>query len=177
VDKKPQMIAKEQEVAELQQLFAESEAAILTDYRGITVAQDVKFRARLREAGCEYRVSKNTLLKIAHHNLNLPELDQYLEGPTAICFAKDPVAAAKIISDFIRETKKTQVKGALLTGKVINAAGVDFLAKLPPREVLLAQVAGAMAAPLSGFAGCAAALLRQFPTAVEALRKKQEEIA
>ena len=174
MDKKPQMIAKEQEVAELQQLFAESQAAILTDYRGITVAQDVRFRTKLREAGCEYRVAKNTLLKIAHHNLDLPELDQYLEGPTAICFAKDPVAAAKVISDFIRESKKTKVKGGLLTGKVTDAAGVDALAKLPPREVLLAQVACVLAAPMAGFAGAAAALLRQFPTAVDALRQQKE---
>lgn len=174
MEKKPQRIAKEEEVAELQQLFANSQAAIITDYRGITVDQDVKFRAKLREAGCEYRVAKNTLLRIANHNLDAPELDSILAGPTAVCFAQDPVAAAKVISEFIRETRKTKIKGALLTGSLIDAAGVDALAKLPPREVLLAQVAGALSAPLAGFAGAAAALLRQFPTAVEELRKQKE---
>lgn len=174
MDKKPQRIAKEQEVAELQQLLNDCQAAILTDYRGITVEQDVKFRAKLREAGCDYRVAKNTLLQIANRNLPVQDMSQYLEGPTAICFAADPVAAAKIISDFIHENKKTKIKGALLTGKLIDGAEVEALAKLPSREVLLTQVVSALAAPLSGMAGAAAALLRQFPTAVDQLRKQKE---
>lgn len=173
VEKKPQTIAKEQEVAALQQLFAESQAAILTDYRGITVAQDVKLRAQMRAAGIEYRVAKNTLLKIASNNLDEHGLDSYLEGPTAVAFAKDPVVAAKIVSDFIKENKVTSIKAALLTGTVIDAAGVDALAKLPSREVLLAQVAGSFAAPLSAFASVSSGLLRQLVTVVDKVREQK----
>ncbi len=173
MEKKPQTIAKEQEVAALQQLFAESQAAILTDYRGITVAQDVKLRAQMRAAGIEYRVAKNTLLKIASNNLDEHGLDSYLEGPTAVAFAKDPVVAAKIVSDFIKENKVTSIKAALLTGTVIDAAGVDALAKLPSREVLLAQVAGSFAAPLSAFASVSSGLLRQLVTVVDKVREQK----
>ena len=149
MEKKPQVIAKEQKVAELQELFANSQAVFLTDYRGISVAEDVKLRAKMREAGINYLVAKNTLIKIACNNYGSNELDSYLNGPTAIAFAEDPVAAAKILSDFVKESKKTQIKAAMLSGKLIDAQGVEDLAKLPSREVLLAQVAGAFAAPMS----------------------------
>lgn len=173
MEKKPQLIAKEQEVAELEQLFNDSSVAILTDYRGITVSEDVRLRAKLRNAGIEYRVAKNTLIRIACNNYGSTELDSYLNGPTAVAFAEDPVAAAKIISEFIRESKKTKIKAALLTGKLVNAAGVDALAKLPPREVLLAQVAGAFAAPMASFAGVTSALLRQLVTVVDKVREQK----
>ena len=110
MEKKPQVIAKEQKVAELQELFANSQAVFLTDYRGISVAEDVKLRAKMREAGINYLVAKNTLIKIACNNYGSNELDSYLNGPTAIAFAEDPVAAAKILSDFVKESKKTQIK-------------------------------------------------------------------
>lgn len=174
MDKKPQTIAKENKVAELQQLFAESEAVILTDYRGLTVAQDTVLRNRMREAGIEYRVAKNTLIKIACNNLDHQGLDEFLNGPTAVSFAKDPVAAAKILSGFIKETKKTEIKVALLGNKVIDAAGVDTLAKLPAREVLLAQIAGALQSPMAGFAGVCAGMLRQLVTVVDKVREQKE---
>lgn len=152
MEKKPQVIAKEKAVAELQQLFVENDTVILTDYRGVSVAQDVKLRAKLRAAGVDYRVAKNTLLKIASNNLGQTCLDEYLNGPTAVAFSKDPVVAAKIIGEFIKENKVTSFKAGLLTGKFIDAAGVDALAKLPSREILLAQVAGCFAAPMAALA-------------------------
>ncbi|NLF80163.1 MAG: 50S ribosomal protein L10 [Clostridia bacterium] len=173
MEKKPQLVVKEQEVAELEQLFNASSVAILTDYRGITVSEDVRLRAKLRNAGVEYRVAKNTLIRIACNNYGSTELDSYLNGPTAIAFAEDPVAAAKIISEFIRESKKTKIKAALLTGKLVDAAGVEALAKLPPREVLLAQVAGIFAAPMANFAGVASAMLRQLVTVVDKVREQK----
>jgi len=173
MEKKPQVIAKEKEVAELQELFAKSGAAILTDYRGISVAEDVKLRAKMRAAGIDYRVAKNTLLKLACNNYGSTDLDNYLNGPTAVAFADDPVAAAKVISDFIRESKKTKIKAALLTGKLIDPADVEALAKLPAREVLLANVAGAFAAPMASFAGVASAMLRQLVTVVDKVREQK----
>ena len=173
MEKKPQVIAKEQKVAELQDLFANSQAVFLTDYRGISVAEDVKLRAKMREAGINYLVAKNTLIKIACNNYGSNELDSYLNGPTAIAFAEDPVAAAKILSDFVKESKKTQIKAAMLSGKLIDAQGVEDLAKLPSREVLLAQVAGAFAAPMSSFAGVTAGILRQLVTVVDKVREQK----
>lgn len=173
MDKKPQLIAKEQEVAALKQLFEQSQAVILTDYRGITVAQDVKLRARMRAAGLEYMVAKNTMLTLASEQLEQESLTAYLKGPTAVTFAVDPVAAAKIISEFIKENKVTKIKAGLLTGKVIDAAGVDALAKLPAREVLLAQVAGAFASPLTAFASVSSGLLRQLVTVVDKVREQK----
>ena len=173
MEKKPQVIAKEQKVAELQELFANSQAVFLTDYRGISVAEDVKLRAKMREASINYLVAKNTLIKIACNNYGSNELDSYLNGPTAIAFAEDPVAAAKILSDFVKESKKTQIKAAMLSGKLIDAQGVEDLAKLPSREVLLAQVAGAFAAPMSSFAGVTAGILRQLVTVVDKVREQK----
>lgn len=173
MEKKPQLIVKEQEVAELKQLFAGSQAVIFTDYRGINVAQDVKLRAKMRANGMEYRVAKNTLLALASNQLEQESVLAYLNGPTAVTFATDPVEAAKIISDFIRDNKVTKIKAALLTGKVIDAAGVEALAKLPAREVLLAQVAGALVAPLSAFAGVTSGILRQLVTVVDKVREQK----
>ena len=152
MEKKPQLIAKEQEVAELEKLFEENEAVILSDYRGITVDKDVKLRAKLREAGVEYRVAKNTLIKIAANKFGVDSLDKFLEGPTAIAFSKDPVAGAKVIGDFIRENRMTSFKAGLLSKKFLEAGEIEALGKLPSREVLLSQVASCFSAPMAAFA-------------------------
>ena len=152
MEKKPQVIAKEQEVADLEKLFEENEAVILSDYRGITVDKDVKLRAKLREAGVEYRVAKNTLIKIAANKFGVDCLDSVLEGPTAIAFSKDPVAGAKVLGDFIRENKVTTFKAGLLNKKFLNPDEVDALAKLPSREALLSQLASCFNAPMASFA-------------------------
>lgn len=174
MDKKPQHVKKEAEVAELQKLFNDSKAIILTNYRGLTVAQDVKLRTQMRQAGIDYRVAKNTLIKIACEQNGINDLSEYLNNPTAVAFAQDPVEVAKILSAFIKENKKTEIKAGLLGKTVINASQVDDLAKLPTREVLLAQVAGAMQAPMASFAGCAAAMLRQLVTVVDKVREQKE---
>ena len=175
VDKKPQRLAKEAEVARLQELFANSQATILTDYRGLSVAQDVKLRAKMREAGIEYNVAKNTLLKLACNNTGQDALDPYFAGPTAVAFADDPVSLARILSEFIEETKKTKIKAGLLEGKFLSPDEVDALAKLPTREVLLAQVAATFASPMSSFAGVGAAMLRQLVTVVDKVREQKEQ--
>ncbi len=175
MDKKPQRLQKEAEVAELKKLFNESETVILTNYRGLNVAQDVQLRAQMRKAGIDYRVAKNTLIKIACDQNGINDLDEYLNNPTAVAFAKDPVEVAKIFSSFIKENKMTEIKAGLLGKTVIKASQVEDLAKLPTREVLLAQVAGAFQAPMASFAGCAAAMLRQLVTVVDKVREQKEE--
>ena len=118
---------------------------------------------------------KNTLAKRAAQELGLGDLDSYLEGPTAIAFsAEDPVAPAKAVSEFIKANRILSIKGGLVEGKVVNMAGVQALADLPPREILIAQVVGAVAAPLSGFVNVLQGPIRKLTYALEAVRKERE---
>jgi len=164
---------KEQIIQELKEKFESSAVSILTDYRGLNVAEATRLRRKLREAGCEFKVAKNTLTSLVARRLNMEEISPYLEGQVAIAFGKDPVAPAKILSDFIRETRKMEIKAGILEGRVIDARGVKELADLPSREVLLSKVLGGMQAPLYGFASVLQGTIRSFVYAVEALRKQR----
>ncbi len=164
-------------VAEMQEKLAGAKGAVLTNYRGLTVAQDTKLRRKLREAGVEYRVVKNTMTRIAATEAGIQGLDVYLEGPTAIAMSTtDPVAPAKVISDFVKENKlqALEVKAGLVEGKVIDAAGVKALASLPPREVLLSQVLAGMQAPISGMVNVLQGTIRNFVYALDAVRRQKE---
>lgn len=168
---------KQEVVAELKAKFADTKGAVLTNYRGLTVAQDTQLRRKLREAGVEYRVIKNTMTRIAAKEAGIEGLDVYLEGPTAIAISvTDPVAPAKIISDFIKETKTQalEVKAGLVEGKVIDAASVKALADLPPREVLIAKALGSMQAPITGFVNVLQGTIRNVVYALDAVRKQKE---
>ncbi|MCL6639138.1 MAG: 50S ribosomal protein L10 [Firmicutes bacterium] len=165
---------KELILQELKEKLGSAKVVVLTDYRGLTVAEVTRLRRRLREAGCEFKVAKNTLASLAARQLGLEGLDPYLEGPVSIAMsAEDPVAPAKVLTEFIRETRKMEIKAGVLEGKVINAEGVRGLADLPPREVLLAKVLGGMQAPLYGFASVLQGTLRSFVYVLEAVRKQR----
>ena len=168
---------KESIVLEIKEKFETSKVAVLTDYRGLNVAEATKLRRRLREAGCEFKIAKNTLTNLAASRVGLEGLEPFLEGQVAIAFGADPVMPAKILSEFIRETKKMEIKAGVLDGKVIDAKGVKVLADLPPREVLLAMVLGGMQAPLYGFASVLQGTLRSFVYTLEAVRKMRTEEA
>lgn len=170
-------VEKQSVVSELKGKLSASKGAVLTNYRGLTVAQDTQLRRKLREGGVEYRVVKNTMTRIAAQEVGIEGLDVYLEGPTAIAMSEvDPVAPARIISDFIKENKlKTlEVKAGLLEGKVIDAEGVKALADLPSREVLLSKVLAGMQSPIVGFVNVLQGSLRKFVYALEAVRKQKE---
>ncbi|WP_094607433.1 50S ribosomal protein L10 [Sporomusa silvacetica DSM 10669] len=168
---------KLQTVAGIKEKLSTTKGAVLTNYRGLTVAQDTKLRRQLREAGVEYRVFKNTMTRIAAKEAGIEGLDPYLEGPTAIAMSyTDPVAPAKIISDFVKENKlqALEVKAGLVEGKVIDANSVKALASLPAREVLIAQVLAGMQAPIAGFVNVLSGSLRNLVYALEAVRKQKE---
>ena len=149
-------------------------SAILADYRGLTVAAVTELRNKLRESNSDLKVAKNTLIKIAVDKIGIEGLDPYLEGPTAIAFGyDDPVAPAKILSEFARTNKDLEIKGGVLEGRVITAEGVKGLASLPSREVLLAKVLGGMQAPLYGFANVLQGNIRNFVYVLEAVRKQK----
>mgnify|MGYP005861364241 CR=1 FL=1 len=151
---------------------------VILENRGMTVAQATALRSKLREADVDLKVLKNTLVKIAADELGLTGLDAYLQGPTAWAFSmQDPVSAPKILTEYTRTNDKIVVKGGILEKKVITAQGVKDLADLPPREVLLAQVLGAMQGPLVGMANVLQGPIRKLGYALEALRKSKEGAA
>jgi len=173
VTHKPQVIKKEEEISALSQHLTQSSIAVLTDYRGLDVAEVTELRSKLREAGVKYKVAKNTLIRLAAHELGIVDLDKYLEGPTAVAFSADPVAVAKILVEFAKTHNDLEIKSGLLDKKVVNAEDIRNLAKLPPREVLLGQVLGAMQSPMAGFAGSLAGVLRKFVYALDQIREQK----
>lgn len=168
------LLEKQQIVADLKDKLSAAAAGVIVDYKGITVAQDTKLRKELREAGVEYMVVKNTLLGIAAKEVGLEDIIPTLNGTTALAVSSDHVAAAKILDKYAEESKgKFTVKCGFVDGGVIDANGVKALAKLPAREVLIAQVLGGLNAPISGFANVLNANLRGLVVALNAIAEKQ----
>ncbi len=164
-------------VAELTDRFRASNAAVLTEYRGLTVAQLKELRAVLG-GGATYAVVKNTLTAIAARQAGIEALENQLTGPTAVAFVTgDPVEAAKGLRDFAKAHQLLVVKGGVLDGRVLSAADVTKLADLESREVLLAKAAGAMTAKLHQAAYVFNAPAAQAVRTIEALREKQAAAA
>ena len=140
-------------VAELADRLKNSVTGVLVDYKGINVADDTALRKELREAGVRYSVVKNTLLSRACEDAELNGLQDNLAGTTALATSdEDYTAAARILSNFAKKSKTFEIKGGYLDGSVVDVATIDSLAKLPTREVLLANVLGAFQAPIASFA-------------------------
>ncbi len=157
-------------VAEIRERLAASDAAVLTEYRGLKVGELAALRASLRTAGTDFKIFKNTLARRAAEEEGLSELVPMLEGPTAIAFVKgDAVIAAKALRDFGRTNAALVVKGGLLAARVLNPADVNALAEVEPREVLLARLAGGFQAPLTKAAGLFQAFTRNMAYGVKAL--------
>ena len=166
---------KKAQVADLKDKFTQARTVVVTDYRGLNVAEVTQLRTKLREAGVEYKVAKNTLLKRAIEDAGLESIDDLLQGPTAVAFSyEDLVAPAQVLAKFAKEHDKLEIKGGLLEGKVISLAEVKALAELPPREVLLAQVASALQSPLVGMVNVLQGPLRKAVYALEEIRKQKE---
>jgi large subunit ribosomal protein L10 len=166
--------AKVAVVDEVRQRLTSSDAAILTEYRGLNVAEMARLRRSLREAGGNYKIYKNTLARFAVRELGLEELEAMLLGPTAIAFVDgDAAAVAKALRDFSRTNAALVIKGGVLGTTVLSAADAGALAELPSREQLLAQLAGAIAAPLQQMAGLLAAVPRNFAYGIRALADQQ----
>ena len=148
---KAAMAKKAEAVSELKEKLEKSDLAVLTDYRGLTVAEMTQLRTQLRQVGVEYKVAKNTLTRFAAEQAGVPSLSPLLVGPTAIAFASDDVVkAAKVLTEYAKSSKLFKIKGAVLQGKVIGTEQLAELAELPPREVLVAKVIGGMQAPIAG---------------------------
>ena len=164
---------KEQLVVELKEKMVGAKALYYTDFTGLNVKRMTELRRRLRKQGIEYVVIKNTLALRAVNESGL--VGERLKGPTGLVVAKDPVAAAKVLTDFAKENdKRPSVKGGLFDGRSVDAAQVAKLANMPSREQMLSQLGGYMQAPMTQFATVMNSLLSNFAGAVEALRKQRE---
>lgn len=170
---------KREQVAALESEFAQSRAVLLADYRGLNVATMQRLRRRLREAGASFQVSKNTLMQRAATNRGVGAMTAMLEGPTAAAFVSgDPVVAARALVEFARENRlPLVVKGGLLGNRVLASGDVERLAWLPSREVLLGQVASAIASPLSGLVTVLGGVPRKLVMTLDALRQARQESA
>lgn len=141
---------KKQIVADLVEKLKSAQAGVIVDYRGLTVEEDTNLRRKLREAGVEYQVVKNTLTRFAANEVGLSGLDDQLNGPTSIAIsADDPVAPAKVISDFAKNNECLKIKAGFLDGNVISLEEIDTLAKTPSRDTLIANIMGSLNAPVS----------------------------
>ncbi len=167
---KPEKI---EQVATIQDLLDRSAGVVLTDYRGFTVAEKAELTRRLRAAGAEFHVVKNTLFRLAYAERG-EDPAGLLEGPTAVAFAlEDPVAPSKVVLDFMREKRKGTVKGGIVEGRVFDVDAVTKLSQLPPKEQLIAQVVGAVQGPLAGLVFSLQGILGNFVRTVQAIHDQK----
>lgn len=164
-------------VEEVRGRLESAEATILTEYRGLKVAELAELRRALRVAGGEYRVYKNTLVRFAVRDLGLDGLEELLGGPTALTFVTgDAVEVAKALRDYARANPALVVKGGVLGSRALSADSARALADVPPRPVLLARLAGGLAAPMQQFAGLLQALPRNFAYGLQALIDQKHDV-
>jgi large subunit ribosomal protein L10 len=157
--------AKQEAVDVVAAKLRESVSTVVADYRGLNVAQVTELRKQLREAGVEFQVLKNTLLRRATAAADLTELDEVLTGPTAVAFGtNDAVAPAKVLNDFAKKNDALKLKGAVVEGRVIGESEIKALAELPSREGLLSMLLSVLQAPV-----------RNFALAVKAVAEKEEQ--
>ncbi|MFB6366629.1 50S ribosomal protein L10 [Paenibacillus elgii] len=155
---------KAQQVTVVSEKLKENSCSIVADYRGLNVKQVTELRKQLREAGVEFQVLKNTLIRRATASAELSDLDEYLTGPTAIAFSKDDIVTpAKILTEFAKKNDQLSVKAGVVEGKVVDFNQIKALAELPSREGLLSMLLSVLQAPV-----------RNFALAVKAVSEKQE---
>ena len=164
---------KEQLVSDLKDKLEGAKSLYYTDFTGLNVKRMTELRRRLKRAGVEYVVIKNTLALRAVNESGL--VGEKLKGPTGLVFGADPVVAAKVLTDFAREfEQKPSVKGGMLDGKSVDAAQVKQLASLPSRDQMLAELGAGLMSPMSAFVGALNGLLYMFAGALDALKSQRE---
>ena len=166
---------KEEVVAEMRDLLARTRMAILTDYKGLDVESITQLRNNLRDVGIEFRVVKNTLLRLASKETKIEKLQPFLKGPSALVLSDDDVVApAKVVAEFTKKNQKLQIKAGLLDDKVLTQEEIGELAKLPSREILLSKLLSAMNGVPGGFVRVLANVLQTFMGTLTAIRDQKE---
>jgi large subunit ribosomal protein L10 len=162
-------------VAEVKTRIGEATASIVSEYRGLTTAELAELRESLDAVGGDYRIFKNTLVRLAIDGGDYQPLSEYLSGPSALTFVQGDISAvAKALRDFSRANPLLVIKGGLADGSLLSSGDLAALADLPPRDVLLARLAGALAAPMQQMAGLLQALPRNMAYGISALIEQRE---
>ncbi|MDX9715599.1 MAG: 50S ribosomal protein L10 [Dissulfurispiraceae bacterium] len=167
---------KSQQLKELSEKFTASKAVLVTEYKGLTVAEVSVLRQQVKEVGGEYKVFKNTLSFIASKGTNAEAAQDLFVGPTGLAFGyDDPVAVAKKVLEFAGKNEKLKIKSGIIEGKLFSAADLKAISALPAKPVLLSMLAGAMQAPASKLAAALNATVAQLAYALEAVKNKKAE--
>ncbi len=165
---------KDEKIAKIKENVDKAQVAIVTEYKGMTVEEITKLRRALQKDGGDYMVTKNTLAKIALKDTPYEVLTEKLTGPIAIAFGfEDPVSPAKVLSKFIKETKKGTVVAAALDGKLLSAEEAKALAEIPSKEEIYAKMLGSINSPATGIVGAINAVMASLTRAVAAVRDKK----
>ena len=166
---------KKETVINLKERFSKVALAAIADYKGFTVSEITDLRKRLRSDSAEFKIAKNTLIKIAIKETNLSELESLLEGPSALLLGYgDAIACAKTYVEFIKEIEKGDIKGGIFEGKLLSKQELKAIATLPSKEVLLGQIAGILVANTRDIAGIFESLIRDIALLAEEVAKKNE---
>ena len=146
---------KQQQVEEIKAKISAAKSLVIIDYMGLNVAEDTAFRKEMRNAGVDYQVLKNRLVKRAFNDLGYTCFDEALNGPTAVAFSdSDAVMPAKVVVDNIKKLNKMKTKGGMVEGEFMDESGIKAVASIPSKEVLIAKMLGSMQSPITGLANC-----------------------
>ena len=165
---------KDEKIEMIKEKVGKAQVAIVTEYRGMTVEEITKLRRNLQKEDSDYMVTKNTLAKVASKGTQFEVLADALKGPVAIAFGfGDEVAPAKVVTKFIKDTKKGEILGAALDGKFLNAKETQVLASLPSKEELYAKMLGSINSPATGIVGAVNAVMSGLVRAMDQVAKKK----
>lgn len=169
---------KIQKVEQISQSLQNANGVFLTDFSGLSVEEITQLRREFRRADVAFLVVKNTLAKRSCKEIGMESMLPYLTGPTGLAMAQgDPVAPVRVISEFLKKHKdkeKPEIKGAVVEGQMLTAQQAEAIKSIPPREVLLAQVVGGIAAPLSGLVGSLNGIITKLVYTIDAIKEKKE---
>ncbi len=176
--KEAKLAHKKEVISEIKEAVQNSKSVVIVEYRGLNVTEITELRKKFRESGSNYKVYKNTMVKIALEELGYEGYEEFLAGPNGFVFSnEDMVQGPKIATEFGKKNEKLVIKAGLLDGKVITSEEVKAVAKLPTREVLVAMALGGLNAPIQGFASALNGIVSKLVYALNAVKEKQEEIA
>jgi len=176
--KEEKLQSKQALVDEIKEKIEGAQSIVLVNYRGLSVEEVTELRSKYREANVDYKVYKNTMMRRAFQDLGIDGFDEILKGPSAIAFGnEDPASAAKISAEFAEDHEALEIKAGFVDGKILSLDEVDALAKLPSKEVLIAQVLGGLNAPIQGLANVLNGTLSGFARVIAQIAEKKENEA
>ncbi|KPK99948.1 MAG: hypothetical protein AMJ91_05695 [candidate division Zixibacteria bacterium SM23_73_3] len=169
-------VEKEKTVNELKERLSLTKSLFLTDFRGLNVEEMTKLRRELKKGRAEYRVTKNTMIRMAAQQSEFEGVLDYLKGPTGLVFSyEDPVSPAKVLYEVYKRVEKPKIKVIWMEGRLLDENQLKNLAALPPREVLLAQVLSGLNSPMANFVGTLQGILRNFVGIIDAIKEAKSK--